>query len=80
VPVSSIVVVLSPEPEARQQALLALGADPRVTLGPMERDRLAVVPESSGTPPVTAHLARLGAGFQSGVQTHGVRNGQGHAR
>jgi nitrate reductase NapAB chaperone NapD len=60
-PVSSIVVVLSPDLEARREALATLAADPRVTLGPMERDRLAVVTESTDTRACTAHLAELEA-------------------
>ncbi len=60
-PVSSVVVVLSSEPEARRAALQALGSDPRVTVGPMEHDRLAVVTESADTRACTAHLAELEA-------------------
>ncbi len=59
-PVSGVVVVLSPEPEARAQALAALAGDPRVTMGPVQVDRLAVVTESTDTRACTEHLEELG--------------------
>lgn len=49
-PVSGVVVVLTPEPAARAAALEALARDPRVTLGPSEGDSRAAVLESSSTP------------------------------
>jgi len=59
-PVSGVVVVLSHEPEARAQALAALAVDPRVTMGPVQVDRLAVVTESPDTRACTEHLEELG--------------------
>ncbi|GAB4209355.1 MAG: hypothetical protein OHK0013_28680 [Sandaracinaceae bacterium] len=58
-PVSSIIVVLSPEPSARAIALGALASDARWTLGPIEGDALAAVLESPSTPACAELLRAL---------------------
>lgn len=45
--VSALVVMLSPGRELRAAALAALAADPRLTLGAVNRDRLPVVAEAA---------------------------------
>ncbi len=45
--VSALVVTLSPDPAHRAAALARLAADPRLTLGTPQRDRVPVVTEAS---------------------------------
>ena len=42
-PLLSAVLTLSPAPERRAALLAELSTDPRITLGPMQRDRLPLV-------------------------------------
>lgn len=60
-PVSGVVVVLTPEPAARAAALAALSRDPRVTLGPSEGLSLAAVLESASTQACGEHVREIEA-------------------
>ncbi|AWV89970.1 hypothetical protein [Bradymonas sediminis] len=42
-PISAVVVTLSSQPESREAALSILRADPRLTLGALQRNQLPVV-------------------------------------